>query len=240
MMKKMNLLAFVVGGTILAGCVPAAFRSHPDLQSRAREIRSAAVLPPDVKIYEFSAGGVRDLRDDWCAAGKANMVGAIPSSFKEKLPDVRVVEVDKDIEEEIEDVYALYRAVSQSIILHTYNEKFRFPQKMKQFDYSLGPIGPLLEHFKTDGLVFVYGEDEISTGGRKALQGFAIVAGAITGVMVIPRGGITAVSVALVDKTGDILWYSVKAREGSHDLRKAESCTDFLGQVLTDFPRLGQ
>jgi hypothetical protein len=233
------LLILASAGILIAGCAPA-FRAHPDLQARAREIKSVAVLPPDVKIYELSAGGVRDLRDDWCATGKANMEGAIASSFQDKPFEIKQVNVDKEVEEEIEDIYALYRAVSGAIILHTYNENFRFPEKMKRFEYSLGPLGPILDRFGSDGLIFVYGEDEISTGGRKALQAFAVLAGVATGVMIIPRGGITAVSVALVDKTGDILWYNVKARQGSYDLRKAESCSDFVGQVLVDFPKLGQ
>jgi hypothetical protein len=239
--SKIIILLFILASAVvlIAGCAPA-FRAHPDLQARVREMKSVAALPPDVKIYEFSAGGVRDLRDDWCATGKANMEAAVGASFKDKPFEIKQVKVDKEIEEEIEDISALYRAVSGAIILHTYNENFRFPEKMKRFEYSLGPLGPILDHFGSDGLIFVYGEDEISTGGRKALQAFAVLAGAFTGVMIIPRGGTTAVSVALVDKTGDILWYNVKAREGSHDLRKAESCTDFIGQVLTDFPKLGQ
>jgi hypothetical protein len=234
--SKIVILLIILAsvGILIAGCAPA-FRAHPDLQARTREMKSVAVLPPDVKIYEFTAGGVRDLRDDWCATGKANMETSIGASFKDKPFEIKQVKVDKEIEEEIEDIYALYRAVSGAIILHTYNENSRFPEKIKRFEYSLGPLGPILDHFGSDGLIFVHGEDEISTGGRKALQVFAFVVG-VPG----PRGGITAVSVALVDKTGDILWYNVKAREGSFDLRKAESCSDFVGQVLVDFPKLGQ
>jgi len=59
-------------------------------------------------------------------------------------------------------------------------------------------------------LLLVYGVDHVSTAGRKALQGAAMVAGALLGVIPIPQSGPTAVIVALVHtRTGSILWYNL-------------------------------
>ena len=53
----------------------------------------------------------------------------------------------------------------------------------------------------------------------------------------IPRGGITQVSVGIVDASGSILWYNVKASEGGYDLRDRESATKLLAEILSDLPR---
>jgi hypothetical protein len=55
--------------------------------------------------------------------------------------------------------------------------------------------------------------------------------------MVIPRGGITEVSVGIVDASGSILWYNAKRSEGGYDLRDRESATKFLAEILSDVPR---
>lgn len=211
------------------------YRAHPEFEMRTKNIKTSGLLSPDIKIYEFTAGGVRELRDDWCAKGKVNVQGALIQCFQERPLEVKPVSVDKEMEEEMEDIYALYRAVSTSINLHTYGE-FRFPEKMKNFDYSIGTIDKILQKHGTEALIFVYGFDEISTGGRKALQAAGIIAGALTGVYVMPRSGITAVSAAVVDPSGSILWYNIKASQGGYDLRDPESATNFMRAILSSYP----
>lgn len=229
------LMAWV--GLFAYGCAPPSFRAHPHFEARSRDIRSPGLLSPDVKVYEFTAGGVRELRDDWCAKGKENMQSAVVGCFRDQPWEVRPITVDKDLEEEMEDIYALYRAVSVSILTHTYGE-FLFPEKMKNFDYSIGSIEVITNRYGVDALIFVYGFDEISTPGRKALTVAAIIAGAVTGVMIIPRGGITFVSVALVEPKGSILWFNFKGGQGAYDLRDPESATKLVKLVLSEFPRL--
>jgi hypothetical protein len=203
---------------------------------RSKDVASAALISPDIKVYEFTAGGVREIRDDWCSMGKENVKEAAIKCLHEKLADVRPTPASKEVEEELEDAYALYKAVSTSIQLHVYGP-FGFPEKKKNFDYSVGSVNRILEDLKTDVLIFVYGSDEISTSGRKALQVGAIAIGLLTGVAVIPRGGITQVSVGIVDASGSILWYNAKASEGGYDLRDRESATKLLAEILADLPR---
>jgi hypothetical protein len=202
---------------------------------RTKDIKTTGLLSPDIKIYEFTAGGVRELRDDWCSKGRENVQGALIECLREKPLEVKPITFDQEMEEEMQDIYALYRAVSTSINTHTYGD-FKFPGKMKIFDYSIGSIDKILQKHGTDALIFVYGFDEISTGGRKALQAAGIVAGALTGVVVIPRSGFTVVNVALVDPSGAILWYNIKGSQGGYDLRTPESATKFIRAVLSDYP----
>lgn len=211
------------------------YRAHPEFEVRSRNIKTFGLLSPDIKIYEFTAGGLRELRDDWCAVGKENVQGALIGCFREKPFEIKPITVDKEMEEEMEDIYALYRAVVRSINTYTYGD-FKFPGKMKHFDYSIGPIDQILQKHGADGLIFVYGFDEISTSGRKALQTTAVIVGALAGVYVVPRSGITVVSAALVDPSGAILWYNVKGSQGGYDLRNRESATKFIRSVISDYP----
>lgn len=237
-MRRNQLFRIVVMvawvGFLTYGCAPPSFRAHPQFETRSKDIRSPGLLSPDVKVYEFTAGGVRELRDDWCLKGKENVQNAILGCFREKPWEVKPITVDKDLEEELEDIYALYRAVSHCILRHTYGE-FMFPEKVKNFDYSIGSVESLTKRYGVDALIFVYGFDEISTAGRKALTAAAVIAGAFTGVMIIPRGGITFISVAVVDPTGTILWFNFKGAQGAYDLRDPESATKLVKTILSEF-----
>jgi len=214
------------------------YRIHPEFYKRALRIKTPGLIAPDVKICELTAGGVREIRDDWSAAGKQNVVDALAECLDEQACAVKTCVVGKEIEEELEDIHALYRAVSRSIQIHTYGP-YPFPEKQKNFIYSVGSIENLLHRLEADALIFVYGYDEISTVGRKALTVLGVAIGAVTGVMVVPGSGITAVSVGLVDPSGAILWYNIKAGAGAYDLRKPESAKALLKDILSDLPRLG-
>ena len=224
---------------VLVGCATTGHRgycTHPQLETRAKDVRTAALISPDIKVYELTTGGVRELRDDWCSKGKENVQEATVKHLQDKLANVKPTTVSKETEEELEDVYALYRAVSASIQLHVYGP-YEFPEKKKNFDYSIGSIQRILQHLEADVLVLVYGFDEISTSGRKALQAGAVAIGLLTGVVVMPRSGITEVSVGIVDASGSVLWYNVKRSAGGCDLRDRESATKLLAEILSDLPR---
>jgi len=222
--------------SMLLGCASVApHRAHPEFERRSQDIKGAGLLSPDIKIYELTAGGVRELKDDWCAKGKENVQGALIQCLRERPLEIKPIALEKRLEEEMEDVYALYRAVNTSILSHTYGQ-FTFPEKMKSFDYSIGSVEQISKTYGADALIFVYGSDEISTTGRQALQVLGAVAGAFTGVAVIPRSGITVLSVAVVDPSGVILWYNIKGGQGSHDLRNPESAASLVRDLLSGYP----
>jgi hypothetical protein len=224
---------------IAFACAPKAYRAHPQLEMRAKNVKHPGLVRPDIDICELTAGGVRELRDDWCEIGETCVLKAMVENLSGKEIKIKTLEVGKDIEKEVEDIQPLYRAVSLSIQLHTYGP-YLFPEKKKNFEYSIGPIDGILQKFGADALIFVYGIDEISTAGRKALKAASVVVGAFTGVVVMPRSGMTILSVALVEAPGTILWYCIKSSQGGYDLRKPKSASDLVENVLRDFPRLGK
>ena len=223
------------------GCAPVTKTVHPEFGTRTKDIKTTGLLSPDIKIYEFTAGGMRELKDDWCAKGKENVQRAMIECLSQKPLEVKPITIEKEMEEEMEEIYALYRAVSTSIILHTRGEN-KFPEKQKNFDYSIGSVENILKRYGGDALIFVTGFDEISSAGRQALKAVGIiasVAAAAAGVYstaMIPRSGITIVSVALADPSGTILWYNIKGSEGGYDLRDPQSATKFVREILSDYP----
>jgi hypothetical protein len=238
--RSRNTLLILIFSTALV-CVSASesvsgsARIHPEFGQRFRSRGVAALLPPDVKVFELSAGGVSELRDDWCEAGRKNVVDALKKSCRAKGIDVRDAALGKDIEEELEEIQALYEAISVSIGLHVYGQ-FVFPDKVRNFDYSLGPIDTILQRLGADYLMFVFALDEVTTAGRKALSVAASVIGAMAGVYIVPQGGLTMVSVALVDASGAILWFNVKGGRGNYDLRDCDSAASIVSAVLGELP----
>lgn len=231
-------------GLLLSGCAKN-FRTIPDLTDRARQIKIIALARPDVKIYEVSAGGLHDLRDEWSEKGRENVAKALLAHFSGSSVEIRLLEPDGDTEQELKEVQALFEAVSTSIILHTYsaqNDANIFPHKVKNFDYSVGSLETLLRKSGADALLLLSGVDEVATGGKKALNVLGAVTGvavgALTGVAIMPRMEGTVLRVALADRNGAILWYSIY-RAGS-DLQDPNSSSDFVNDALTDFPGLGR
>ena len=236
--RRNQLLDLLIVSCLLfaAGCTPPAYRAHPDLKTYLQNTKTIGLAPPDIKIYSLTAGGVQELRDDWSDQGKQNVTNAVTDYFKKKNVEIRVVRVGQETEQEMEDLQAVYRAVHESILLHTYDEANIFPEKAKHFGYSIGSIEHLLKPYGANALIIVYAVDEISTGGRKFLKAVTTPLALITGVT--PRSGITAMSIALVDQSGEVLWYNIKGNEGGFDLRKPGSASSLMHQILSDFPRL--
>lgn len=239
------VLAVVV--LLSAGCVTTPdwyrkyhqpYRAHPDLARRAKTMRVVGLLPPDIKIYELTAGGVTELRDEWSATGRDAVVQGLTEALKDRGIAIKPLTVDKDLQRSVDDVTVLYRAVSGSIIEHTYKE-YPFPSKLENFDYSVGSLDQLLQRHQADAIVIVYGIDQISTAGRKALRGVGLVLGAVTGQPVLSQGT-TALNIALVDRSGAVLWYKIAGDSGGYDLRDAKSAKAFVQRLVADFPAVGR
>lgn len=243
--RSLTLLSLLGLWWLAAGCASlqppayraylAPYRAHPELTARARTIKAPAVVPPNIKLYSLSAGGVEELRDDWSAAGRDNVLKGIQESLKRQPVNLKSPAPDRDTLETLEEVQALFRVVSQSILERTYSS-YPFLTKVEHFDYSIGPIDKILQKYRADALILTYGFDQISTGGRKALQ----TVGAILPFVGGPSSGATGLSVALVDRSGTILWYKIDGDRGGHDLRDPRSASKFVTAMLSDFPRLGQ
>lgn len=232
---------------LMSACAPAvSYRAHPRLAERARRIHTVVLLPPEVKVYQIDAGGVREEIEEWSGRARGNLISALEGALRARSGMALKVVAEESLGQKktrLEDTRALFDAVGISVLLHTYhpNRDYIFEEKLRNFDYSLGSeVSDLTNEGEAQFLLIA--SDHVWTGGRQALQAMGILLGigaaVATGVMIIPGlGGGTSLSAALVDRrSGDILWFNMKASESGQDLRDPGSAAAMVQELFKDFP----
>ena len=214
--------------------------SSPDLSNRAPSIKRIVMVPPKVEVYELGVSS-REKIDEWSLQAESTLVNILKSQFAQRpVLELRAWPQDSLAparKADLEESQALFDAVNNSVVTHTYGEGGTiFADKIKKFEYSLGPeTGGLSD--SADAFLFVRAVDNISSGGRKAAQAGAAIVGALFGMAVRTPGGITSISLALVDaKDGTLLWHTYTAEEGKYDLRDPDSTNDLVTKAMEKFP----
>lgn len=229
-----------------------AFRANPFLKDRIQNARIVAVMPLDVEVYKVSAGGVKELVDEYSEEAKNNIKSvlenkpSITRKYRIKYFSKPEETEDLAIRQLLKDTIALFKAVNTSIISHTYNNSYMrmpmqgiFSDKLNNFDYSLGPqISPLSDYIKADLFLFIRGGDFLSSGGRIALMTWYAILQAASGVTPVGlNAGPPHLSAALIDaKTGDVLWYNFFCPGAGYNFRNPKSVENFVVVLLKDFP----
>lgn len=240
-----KLLALVL--FLTSACAPAvSYRAHPSLPVQAQRIRTVALLPPEVKVYQIDAGGIREEFAEWSDQARKNIISALESELRARTGMALKVVAEESLGQEkarLKNTRALFDAVGTSILLHTYHpsRNYIFEEKLTNFDYSLGSEVSNLTK-EGEAQLLLIGNDHVWTGGRQALQAMGVLlgigAGVATGVVIIPRlGGGTSLSAALVNSsTGEILWFNTTASGGGKDLRDPASAMTVVQELFKDFP----
>ena len=200
---------------ITFGCASPPSRVHPEFTARVKGMQRPALMLAAVRIYEISPGGVVQVRDDWSAAGKANLIKALTESFMDKRFRVTPLTVNEERAEDVTEIRALYKAVDKSIRLHGYGPQL-FPEKLNRFVYSLGSSQKTLSRLGADSMIFMSGSARISTSAKKAW-----------------------ISLAVSDSSGTILWYCERHSVDEYDLRDERSAAKFVEDLLSSFPEVG-
>jgi hypothetical protein len=207
------LLAFTAGGCATA------FKTSPTYPQAIKEIRTIAVLPPDVDVYKVTAGGVTEKIDEWSEEAKANIKEALKTHLSQRH-DFEIKFIEEDwLKQNHKDVWTanreLYYVVSLSALIHAYTGPEQFPSKKKYFQYTLGEdLKSLAQAVEADAVFFIYGADYEDTGGRVAFKIFAAV---LTGTVLYNPCMLT---MGLVNgKTGDMEWFVVNPAQTEYNFR---------------------
>ncbi len=219
--KHRNRNMLVVGLVLclfstMDACALPSWRANPEWTTRAKDLRAILVVPAQVRIYQVSSEAMIQLDRDWSETGRRNLASAILQGFRHRHYHVKLLNAEGDIQREMMPILALFGAVNKSIQLHTYGPQI-FPDRITDFDYSLGSLKGILEKFHCDAMVFARGFDQVSDGPRK-----------------------TYMSLAIADSSGSVLWYCVKGSRGDHDLRDPTSAVNLVDTLLSDFPEAGR
>lgn len=234
--RTLKGLCLVLMIVVIAGCA-----QTPSHQTSGKAVTrdadpSVLLMPPDILLQELTAGGQLNTNAAWSKAGERNVSQALNLVMQNK--GIELVRYAKDdaqsetgVAERHQQVVKLHAAVGNTILIHKYNEQMALPTKEGRFDWTLSEEAARLgEEYDADYALFLFMRDSFSSGGRTAL----IVTAAILGIGV--PGGRQVGFASLVDlKTGDILWFNLRASE-TGDLRDPNSARESVDSLLSEFP----
>jgi hypothetical protein len=197
------------------------------------------VLRPDVQVGSMTAGGVVEPNADWTATARKLLQTSLEhQAGSHGNSVVMMADMDGDNGQTVSDYQGLFRAVSESIVMHKVLPGQRLPTKKDQFDWTLGPGAAKLGELAggADYALLLFDRDNFATAGRKAMQIFALLAGAAIGAGVWLQGGQHVCYASVVDlKTGNIVWFNLLPSSAG-DIRTPEGSAAVVEKLLTGMP----
>ena len=246
-----KILCILIGYLFLSACTtsPPPYRTNPQFNEQLKTIRRITVIPLEIEVSELSAGGIKEKIDQWCVQAKKNVMTAIQKELETKpllfIKPFHENMLSEDERSNLDETNALFDAVNSSILTHTYGiVEHHFPEKIENFDYSLGnEVGELAKEI--DAMLFVRCIDIIPTTGKEALEIGKLILEVSVNIALgtnfntpVNMGG-TIFSIALVDaNTGSIIWYNLHGSGISADLRNPIKTTTLVKKLLDDLPIL--
>jgi hypothetical protein len=230
--RKLNIKSATVlaGLVLLTGCV--ASNSNVQTIDKLETVRDnprILLMPPDIRYYLLTAGGIPEPHAEWTAAAEENFTIAVRDYAESIGTDLKIL--DQANMSTLENKYEeLHSAVGMTVI-SSYFGAYKLPAKQGRFDWSLGPdIRAIGEEHDADYALFVYYRDRQASGGRVA---FAILAAAAGGHS--DTGGESGFA-SLVDLlTGEIVWFNI-VTAGSGELRKKDGAATAVAKLFKDIP----
>lgn len=224
------VLAAMGGLLFLSGCVSTSSNVQQiDKLETVRENPRIVLMPPDIRYYLLTTGGIPEPHAEWTAAAKENFSVAIRDYADSIGSDLKIL--DESNLSPLEIRYEeLHSAVGFTVISNYFGAN-KLPSKNDAFDWSLGPeIKTIGEEHDADYALFVYYRDRQASGGRVAFAILAAVAGGYTDT------GSEQGFASLVDlRTGDIVWFNI-VTAGSGELRKKDGAAAAVATLFKDIP----
>ena len=224
----------IIGSVMASPALAAMSAVNPALsQNLEQRPKKVVLLPPQIFVFELSAGGVPTRMADWEAAARDNLVSAATriASASHLLELIRAPQLQSADADLLEAHIGLYDRVAQSVFVYGRGDQSAWAHKKNEFDYTVGPgLAFLREQTGADAALIVLGSDFISSGGRKA----AFIAGLALGI-VMPLGQ-SFMTAGLVDlKTGNVQWMSFDA-SNSMDSRNAGDVDGLMRTLYQTYP----
>ena len=233
--RRLQSFPLLAALTILAGCATTQNVQQVDRLESVRENPRVVLMPPDIRYYLLTAGGVSEPHAEWTEAAQANFNVAVENYARQIGTDLTIVD-PANMGDAHFRYEKLHSAVGMTILNHQFG-MFKLPSKGNGavFDWSLGPdINVLAEEHDADYGLFVYYRDYQASGGRVAFAILAAAAG--VGVATGSEGGFAS----LVDlRTGDVVWFNVVS-VGAGELRDPDGAVAAVNELFSDIPTANQ
>jgi hypothetical protein len=194
------------------------------------------IFRPEVRVHAQSTGGLNERNVEWTVAARAALTASLTKAQILLGNDIRIMPDPTENESAaMNDYRALFRAITDAVIVHRLFPGSRLPAKKDRLDWSMGPGIAALEGMgDSDFGLFFYTFDSYETERRKAAQ----AVGQLFGVGLSP--GVHIGYAGLVDlRSGDLVWINADLKM-SGDVRKSAGADRRVQQLLQAFPVRGQ
>lgn len=230
-------LAIMAGLVLsLAACATQSYYTSENLRRESRQPR-ILMMPPDVELYEVTAGGGLELNAEWTRQGQSNLTGAVRknlNSLNAQFLEFTPPAEESDAADRLNQLQKLHGTVGSTIGRYHFAQNNRLPTKKGAFDWTLGPGAQELGTYAdADYALFVWVRDSYSSPGRAVVKAAAAV---LFGVYI--PGGIQFGHASLVDlRTGQVVWFNALNPREAGDLRTPEPAADTVAQLLDKLPK---
>lgn len=227
---KARWFAVAAALLFLGGCVTPSNIQQIDRLEAVGEDPRIILMPPDIRYYLLTAGGVAEPNAEWTEAAQSNFLDATLEYAESIGADIK--SIDKADLSQAEIRYETLHSAVGLTIMQNYLGLMKLPSKVENFDWSLGPdISVIGKNHDADYALFVHYRDYQASGGRIA---FSILAALATGAAA-PMGAEQGFA-SLVDlNTGDIVWFNM-VTVGSGELRNKEDAATAVRGLFKDIP----
>lgn len=196
--------------------------------------KKVVVVPAGIRVYEMTAGGVKEEVPEWSAEAANNVLKSLSAALARnaRLQEVKLPRLAAADAANLEEHKALYKLVVNTAA------SSGLEHKVRHFDYAIGPgLAALQRATGADAALIVHGRDYASTAGRKAkaVLGHIPLVNIFTGAA--PELGYSFVHLGIVDlRTGDLLWMSSEYRDGASNLRNHEDANAIVEALFKWYP----
>ena len=227
---RMRKTAFCLFSFLLiTGCVANQSVQQIDELKSIKENPRVVLMPPDIRYYLLTAGGVAEPNAEWTDAAIENFGVAMHDYADSIGTDLKMIDKNDLSQDEIR-YETLHSAVGITILQNHFG-MLKLPSKDGSFDWSLGPeIQSIANEHDADYALFVYYRDYQASGGRVA---FAILAAAAGSAV---NTGSEQGFASLVDlRNGEIVWFNVVS-DGGGELRDESGAAAAVNALFRDIP----
>lgn len=224
-----RLACFAFLASVISGCAYSSnVRQVATLESAAENPR-VLLMPPDIRYYLITAGGLPEPHAEWTLAARDNFSIAVGNHARQHGTELKIMD-DTDLTPTEVRYIKLHEAVGYTALMNHFGS-LKLPTKNGEFDWSLGPgVAEIGDEQDADYGLFVFYRDEQASGGRIVVS---VLAAAMGSAMSVGREYGFA---SLVDlQSGDIVWFNV-VRAGGGELRTPEGAAAAVRQLFADLP----
>ncbi len=199
----------------LSGCQ--LYRTRPGAEDWRDKVRTIGILSA-ISVEEVSPGGVEEENVERTAQAARNVVKALSEGLRARKLNSKPISWKQD--PELDEVRLLYAEAASAIWNFTY-PPYPFPTKRDRFDYTVGPVGRILDRAGADVLLVAAGVGKIGEDGQR--------------IWTLSGRSFTLLSLGLIDRSGNIIWFDVWGGRAL-DLSSEADVEQTVAKLLAELP----